>query len=188
MTTHDEGSRLGVWRGMRALGWLALVAALAWLGGRTAQQLQGASPARTAGATVVATHGDEEGRAAVVPASAPPPASTSSAAKERGERRATPPCGEEERVPGAVLADGRVVLNLAGAGDLRGLPGVGPKRARAILELRSRLGRFRSLRDLLRVKGLGVRRLRQLEPRLLLERPAEAKAPPEPAAENGKGA
>jgi competence protein ComEA len=73
-------------------------------------------------------------------------------------------------MPGhGVTPDGRVVLNLASEDDLVKLPGVGRKRAQAILRLRSRLKRFRSLRQLLRVRGLGYRLLKRLKPRVVLD-------------------
>jgi competence protein ComEA len=84
-------------------------------------------------------------------------------------------------VAGAVLADGRVILNLAGALELQRLPGIGAKRAAAILELRRRVGRFRRTSDLLRVKGIGRRTLERLSPQLLLDapsRPGAASAAP----------
>ena len=68
-----------------------------------------------------------------------------------------------------MTADGRVILNRAGALDLQRLPGVGAKRAAAILELRQRLGRFRQPGDLLRVKGIGRRTLERMLPRLVLD-------------------
>ena len=76
---------------------------------------------------------------------------------------------------GGTLPDGRVVLNLATEEDLRKLPGLGPKRVQAILELRQRQGgRFRAVADLLRVKGLGRKTLARLAPRLVLDRPPGA--------------
>jgi competence protein ComEA len=63
-----------------------------------------------------------------------------------------------------VSADGRVILNLATEEDLRRLPGVGPKRAKAILALRTRLKRFGRVEDLLKVKGLGRRSMARLRP------------------------
>ena len=45
-----------------------------------------------------------------------------------------------------LTADGKVVLNRAGVDELRRIPGVGPKRAQAIVELRTKLGgRFKRL-------------------------------------------
>lgn len=66
-----------------------------------------------------------------------------------------------------------VILNTATAEDLRRLPGVGPKRAEAILALRSRLGRFRSIDELMRVKGLGRKTLQRLRPLLRIDPPPE---------------
>jgi len=56
-----------------------------------------------------------------------------------------------------------VDLNTADLAALDSLPGVGPATARAILEERSRLGGFRSTRDLLRVPGIGEGRLARLK-------------------------
>lgn len=75
-----------------------------------------------------------------------------------------------------VLPDGRIVLNAADAQELCRLPGVGPARAAKILALRDRLGRFRSLRQLLRVRGIGRRTLERLRPRLVLDAPGESDA------------
>lgn len=65
------------------------------------------------------------------------------------------------------LADGAVIvdLNLANEDELRKLPGIGPGRARKIVELRTRLGRLKSVDDLARIKGFGralVKRIRPL--------------------------
>jgi competence protein ComEA len=67
--------------------------------------------------------------------------------------------------------DGKVILNLASVEDLRHLPGVGPKRADAILALRTRLGRFKNVNDLMRVKGIGVRGLKKILPHIVLDAP-----------------
>jgi competence protein ComEA len=67
-------------------------------------------------------------------------------------------------------ADDPVFLNTATADDLRRLPGIGEKRADAILALRLRLGgRFRSVEDLLKVKGIGRATLRRLRPLVRLD-------------------
>jgi competence protein ComEA len=77
-----------------------------------------------------------------------------------------------------VTSDGKVILNRASLEDLRRLPGVGPKRAQAILDLRAKLGRFRRATDLLRIKGIGPKSLKRLEPHFVLDPPA---APPSPS-------
>ena len=61
------------------------------------------------------------------------------------------------------------MLNRADAAELQRLPGVGAKRAEAILALRERLGRFRHASDLLRVKGIGRRSLERMLPHLVID-------------------
>ena len=92
-------------------------------------------------------------------------------------RRPKPaPC--PDRAPRGVTDDGRVILNVAGTRDLVRLPGVGAKRAEAIVKMRRRLGgRFRSLRQLMRVRGIGPRSLKKLKPHLVLDPPEEKKPP-----------
>jgi competence protein ComEA len=70
-----------------------------------------------------------------------------------------------------VTADGRVILNRASADELTKLPGVGRKRAEAIIALRTKLKRFRQPSDLLRVKGIGPRGLKRMLPHLVLDAP-----------------
>jgi competence protein ComEA len=69
-----------------------------------------------------------------------------------------------------------VILNTASVEELRRLPGIGEKRANAIIELRTRLGRLRAIEDLLKVKGIGRATLRRLRPLVRLEAKAGADA------------
>lgn len=87
-----------------------------------------------------------------------------------------------ERPPG-ITADGRIILNTANADELVKLPGIGKSRAAAILALRKRLGRFRRVRDLLRVRGIGFRSLRKIEPLVVVDPPK-----PKKTAEGSNGA
>lgn len=64
----------------------------------------------------------------------------------------------------------KVALNQADEAELCKLPGVGPSRARAVLALRQRLGRLRSVDDLLRVKGIGRKLVARLRPLVVLDR------------------
>ncbi|MEZ4219526.1 MAG: helix-hairpin-helix domain-containing protein [Polyangiaceae bacterium] len=73
----------------------------------------------------------------------------------------------------ALTADGKVILNQADENDLQRLPGVGRKRAEAILALRQRLGRFKRMHQLLRVKGIGPRALRRIREQAVLDAPKE---------------
>lgn len=74
-----------------------------------------------------------------------------------------------------ITADGKVILNRADASALRRLPGVGAKRAEAILALRAKLGgRFKRVSDLLRVKGIGPKGLKKIEPHVVLDEPKQS--------------
>jgi competence protein ComEA len=72
---------------------------------------------------------------------------------------------------GRATPEDPVYLNQATLTDLHRLPGVGPKRAEAILALRTRLGHFRQIEDLLKVKGVGRSSLRKLRPLVRLDPP-----------------
>jgi competence protein ComEA len=88
-----------------------------------------------------------------------------------GQRVAVPRRGEPAPVEAAASsaeAPAVVDLNTANEAELDTLPGIGPATARAIVEERTRRGGFRSLRDLLRIRGIGERRLAELRPRLQL--------------------
>jgi competence protein ComEA len=99
-------------------------------------------------------------------------------------------------------------LNSAGFQDLVRLPGIGPSKAKAILEFRATHGAFKSLDDLDGVKGIGKSTVEKLRPYLRLEKqasgeqrageqapaatetkePAGPGKPPAPAPEPGPGA
>jgi competence protein ComEA len=112
-------------------------------------------------------------------APAPPPASAAappaSAAADADEGAAAPEAqdaGADTADAGsspAITPDGKVMINAATEDDLRRLPGIGPAKAKAILALRSRLGKFKRPEDLLRVKGLGRRKLARLRPLLVVD-------------------
>jgi competence protein ComEA len=57
-----------------------------------------------------------------------------------------------------------VDLNTAGVGELIALPGIGPATAARIVEDRQRRGPYRRVDDLLRVKGIGPKKLARLRP------------------------
>jgi len=63
-------------------------------------------------------------------------------------------------------AQGRLDLNLADSTELVLLPGVGPALASRILEARTHKGRFRDVKDLLEVRGIGDKTLAKLLPKI----------------------
>ncbi len=65
----------------------------------------------------------------------------------------------------------RIPINEATIALLETLPGVGPTRARAIVEARKRFGRFRNLEDLGRIPGLQGRVLEGMASRIRFDDP-----------------
>lgn len=66
---------------------------------------------------------------------------------------------ESQRGATQGLSSGPIDLNTATLEQLDSLPGVGPTTAKAILDRRTEVGRFRSVEDLLSVKGIGSSKL-----------------------------
>ncbi|MET0342324.1 MAG: helix-hairpin-helix domain-containing protein [Polyangiales bacterium] len=68
---------------------------------------------------------------------------------------------------GDALRDGRCVdVNRASAVELALLPGVGPQLARALIEARTKAGRFAAPEALRAVRGVGPKTLAKIAPRL----------------------
>ena len=84
----------------------------------------------------------------------------------RGEPPPPGPAGPGAEPAGGTGPDAPIDLNTAGQAELEMLPGVGPATARRILDERSRQGGFTSVRDLLRVPGIGERRFAELKDRV----------------------
>lgn len=149
--------------GFFALAFVGSGAAADLLPGRVGTYLGPPTNSKTApSASAVAPH--------VQPMVHPPPVPS-------GQTPAVADAGTPDAEPnaapstGAVTADGKVILNLAAEDDLRKLPGIGPKKAQAILALRTKMGKFTRPEDLLRVKGIGRKKLAKLRPRLLIDPP-----------------
>jgi comEA protein len=77
---------------------------------------------------------------------------------------AAPALGQTAAVPAAAALQGVVNINTATADELELLPGIGPARARAILEHRKTKGEFKQVDDLRDVGGIGDRALEVLRP------------------------
>ena len=67
---------------------------------------------------------------------------------------------------------GKLNLNTASAQQLTTLPGVGEKLAARIVEYRQKAGGFKSIQELMNVKGVGERNLERIQPFLSLGEPA----------------
>jgi competence protein ComEA len=85
-----------------------------------------------------------------------------------GQRVYVPRRGEvvSAATTGTSFPSAPIDLNAATLDQLDGLPGLGPSTAQAILDYRKERGRFRSVDELLEVRGIGASRLAALKKRL----------------------
>jgi competence protein ComEA len=145
---------------IKLVGIVVVIAGLTWVGQRSAH---------TAAVSVVETVPTAHVESGTQPPGQSAPTSDPGPHADGGpssEARPPPPAG-------GILGDGRVVLNQATEEELTRIPGIGKKRAAAIVALRSRMGKFRSVRDLLRIKGVGLKMLKKIEPKVVVDRPGE---------------
>lgn len=85
---------------------------------------------------------------------------------DRTPPAAPEPPREARNHRGVATSEQPLDLNRATTDELTSLPGVGPSLALRIVQARESAGRFASVDDLRRVKGLGVTRLERLRPLL----------------------
>jgi competence ComEA-like helix-hairpin-helix protein len=72
-----------------------------------------------------------------------------------------------------------VNINTANSEQLQTVPGIGPATAGKILQMRKSYGAFKSVDDLLAIRGLGPKRLEKMRKYLTVGKPVAAKpAPP----------
>jgi comEA protein len=84
-------------------------------------------------------------------------------------------------VSSAVLAKKKppaapVNLNTATSEQLQEVPGIGPATAEKILQMRKSYGAFKSVNDLLAVRGIGPKRLEKMRKYLVVGKAPESKA------------
>ena len=75
---------------------------------------------------------------------------------------------------GINLAYAAVNINTATPGELDGVKGIGPSKAQAIIDYRSKNGPFKSLDDLKNVKGFGEKSITKLKSELSVSGGPEA--------------
>ncbi|MFB0846778.1 helix-hairpin-helix domain-containing protein [Paenibacillus oleatilyticus] len=102
--------------------------------------------------------------------SAPKPTAAGSPPEEPSAAGAASNPGKTAAGKPAESASGKINLNTATAKQLDELPGIGASRAEAIVELRTKLGgSFKSVDQLLEVKGIGEKMLKKIKPLVTLE-------------------
>jgi competence protein ComEA len=71
-----------------------------------------------------------------------------------------------------------VNINAATSEELQQVPGIGPATAEKILQMRKSYGSFKSVDDLLAIKGIGKKRLDKMRKYLTVGKPAAASKTP----------
>jgi competence protein ComEA len=71
-----------------------------------------------------------------------------------------------------------VNINAATSEELQQVPGIGPATAEKILQMRKSFGLFKSVDDLLAIKGIGKKRLDKMRKYLTVGKPAAASKTP----------
>ncbi len=74
-----------------------------------------------------------------------------------------------------------VNINTATSEELQQVPGIGPATAEKILQMRKSYGAFKSVDDLLAIRGLGPKRLEKMRKYLTVGKPSAAKSGALPA-------
>ncbi|MEW6448318.1 MAG: ComEA family DNA-binding protein [Bacillota bacterium] len=103
----------------------------------------------------------EDGQKVVVPAKVPL-AGPAEPAGPAASNPFTAPARGRNVSAGASTPEDKVNLNTADAAALEDLPGIGPALARRIIEYRTDSGPFSSVDDLLKVSGIGEKKLAQI--------------------------
>jgi competence ComEA-like helix-hairpin-helix protein len=77
-----------------------------------------------------------------------------------------------------------VNINTATSEELQQVPGIGPVTAEKILQMRKSYGAFKSVDDLLAIRGIGKKRLDKMRKYLTVGKPAAANKAPPPKAQS----
>jgi len=77
-----------------------------------------------------------------------------------------------------------VNINTATSEELQQVPGIGPATAEKILQMRKSYGPFKSVDDLLAIRGLGAKRLEKMRKYLTVGKPAATKPAAPPSAKS----
>ena len=75
------------------------------------------------------------------------------------QQQISQPSASNDKKP---VVEGKININTAGVEELVKLPGIGPTKARSIIDYRNKNGKFSSVDDLLNVKGIGEKTLEKL--------------------------
>ncbi|WP_238403292.1 helix-hairpin-helix domain-containing protein [Paenibacillus mesophilus] len=78
--------------------------------------------------------------------------------------------GTGTKIPDPAVLGKATDLNRASLSELDKLPGIGPSKAKAIMEYRDKQGAFRTIEELKKVKGIGDKTFESLKPFITVEK------------------
>jgi competence protein ComEA len=81
-----------------------------------------------------------------------------------------------------------VNINTADSTQLQLVPGIGPSTAEKILQMRKSYGEFKSVNDLMAIRGIGPKRLEKMRKYLTVGKPAASNTPQPPKSTPTKSA
>lgn len=120
------------------------------------------SQSSSQGVTVSGSAGETSPPASVQPESSSGSSQTDGGALQTQQRASASESAVDS--PSSSVQSGLINVNTADAATLMELPGIGEAKAKAIIDYRKQFGPFRSIADLMNVKGIGPKMLEKMKP------------------------
>ena len=78
--------------------------------------------------------------------------------------------GEKEFIRDLSIVNGKININIASAAEIAGIPGIGSSTSNAIVAYREKVGRIKSIDELVNVKRIGKRTIEKIRPYIFINK------------------